>query len=100
MITKCKQQDVIQIMNWIQCFTTYIAIVSCAKPECVTDLIAYWNLIINSQRYFQGFHWVLYDCPQMKAATTSALQWDTTVDTLWNLSYLQCSTRPSTSQEE
>ena len=50
-------------MDWIQCFITYIAVVSCAKPKCVTDLIAYWNLIINSQRHFQYFDWVLYDCP-------------------------------------
>ena len=44
-------------MDWIQCFNTYIAVVSCAKHKCVTDLIAYWNLIINSQRHFQGFDW-------------------------------------------
>ena len=40
-------------MDWIQCFITYIAVVSCAKPKCVTDLMTYWNLIINSQRCFR-----------------------------------------------
>ena len=48
--TKLKQQDVTQIMDLIQCFSIYIAVVSCAKPDHVTDLIAYLILIINSQR--------------------------------------------------
>ena len=48
--TKLKQQDVTQIMDLIQCFSIFIAVVSCAKPDHVTDLIAYLILIINSQR--------------------------------------------------
>ena len=48
--TKRKHQEVTQIMDWIQCFSTYIAVVSCTKPDCVVDLIAYLNLIINGQR--------------------------------------------------
>ena len=60
-ITKPKQQDVTLIVDWIQCLSTYIA-VSCTKPECVADLKAYSNLMIKSQRHFQDFDWVLYDC--------------------------------------
>ena len=58
---KRKQQDVTQIMDWIQCFSTYIAVVSRAKPERVADLIAYLNLIINNQKRFQDLNWALYD---------------------------------------
>ena len=37
--TKCKHQEVTQIMDWIQYFSTYIAVVSRAKPDRVVDLI-------------------------------------------------------------
>ena len=47
---KHKQQEVTEIMEWIQCFSTYIAVVSCAKPDHVGELIAYLNLIVNGRR--------------------------------------------------
>ena len=48
--TKWNLPDVTQIMDWIQCFSIYIAEVSCAKPDHIADLIANLNLIINRQR--------------------------------------------------
>ena len=96
--TKRKLPDVTQIMDWIQCFSIYIAVVSCAKSDHVADLIAYLNLIINSQRRFQDFDWTLYDCLfWQKAATTPSLQWGTMEGTLWNLSRLNHSITPSPS---
>ena len=81
--TKRKHQEVTQIMDWIQCFSTYIAVVSRAKPDHVVDLIAYLNLIINGQRQFQDFDCASYDRQfRQKAAATSALQWGTTEGTL------------------
>ena len=85
-------------MDLIQCFSTYIAVVSGAKPVHVADLIAYLNLVINSQRHFQDFDWALYDPQfQQKAATTPTLEWGIMEGTLWNLSHLNHSTRPSPS---
>ena len=60
-ITKLKQLDITPIVDWAQRLSTYIT-VSCIKPDCVADLKAYSNLIIKSQRHFQDFNWVLYDC--------------------------------------
>ena len=37
-------------MDMIQCFSTYIAVVSRAKPDRIVDLIAYLNLTISGQR--------------------------------------------------
>ena len=96
--TKRKQQDVTQIMDWIQCFSTYIAVLSRAKPDRVVDLIAYLNLIINSQRRFQDFDWASYDRQfRQKASANPTLQWGTMEGTLWNLSRFNRSTRPSPS---
>ena len=50
--TKRKLPDVTQIMDWIQCFSIYIVVVSYAKLDHIADLIAYLKLIINSQRQF------------------------------------------------
>ena len=81
--TKRKHQEVTQIMDWIKCFSTSIAVVSRAKPDRVVDIIAYLNLIINGQRRFQDFDWASYDHQfRKKAAATSALQWGTTEGTL------------------
>ena len=45
-----KLWDVTDIVEWLQCFRTYIVIVSHAEPQWVTDLLGYQNLII------QGYH--------------------------------------------
>ena len=51
--TNAKQkQDVTQIVDWIQCYGTYIPMVSNAKPDQVVDLIDHLNLIIKRQRCF------------------------------------------------
>jgi len=47
-----KLQQVTNIMDWVQCFSTYVAVVSCTEPERVVDLVAYLNLIIRGQRSF------------------------------------------------
>ena len=36
-------------MDWIQCFSTNIAVVSCAKREVVIELIGHLNLIIKAK---------------------------------------------------
>ena len=58
---KRKQQEVTQFMDWIQCFSTYTAVVSRTNPDHIIDLIAYLNLIIKGQRRFQDFDWASYD---------------------------------------
>ena len=50
---KCKHQEVTQIMDWIQSFSSYITVVSRAKPDRVVYLIVYLNPIINGQKQFQ-----------------------------------------------
>jgi len=42
-------------MDWIQCFSTYIAVVSHTEPEHVVDLVAYLNLIIKGPKHMGAF---------------------------------------------
>ena len=47
-----KLQPVTHILDRIQCFSTYIAVVSCTKPERVVDLVGYLNLIVKGPKEF------------------------------------------------
>ena len=49
---KCKHQEVNQNTNWIQSFSSYITVVSRAKPDRVVYLIVNLNPIINGQKQF------------------------------------------------
>ena len=47
---KQKPQEDLSILQWIQCFGIYIAIISQTEPERTADLLGYQQLIINSSQ--------------------------------------------------
>jgi len=82
-----KLQQVTNIMNWIQYFSTCIAVVSRTEPECAVNLVAYLNIIIKGQRSFQDLDWASYNRQfRLKASSTSTAQWGVVEATLWYLS--------------
>ena len=81
-----KLQQVTNITDWFQCFSTYIAVVSRTEPEHVADLLTYLNLIIRGQRSFQDLEWASCDRQfRWKASSTSTAQWGVMEGTLWYL---------------
>ena len=50
------------IVDWIQCFAVYIAIISRQKPKRVADLLGYQSLIIGASMHCHEGKWVVYDC--------------------------------------
>ena len=54
---KQKSQEDLLILQWIQCFGIYIAIISQTEPEPTADLLGYQQLIINSSQQCQEGHW-------------------------------------------
>ena len=58
---KQKQYQVTTIIEWVQCFATYIAIVSQKEPQRTTDLLGYQQLIIHSSQDCQEGCWLIYD---------------------------------------
>ena len=47
-----RTREVTQQLTWVQCFTTYVAIVSASHPEKYKDLLAYIRLIVReAQRH-------------------------------------------------
>ena len=59
--SKPKNWEITNIVDWIQCFSLYIAVVCRSQPQRIADLLGYQNLIITSHQRFPDFNWVTYD---------------------------------------
>ena len=55
------RREVPDLVNWVQCFGTYMAIVSSKHPERMRQLLAYQTLIVREARRFGGKGWLAYD---------------------------------------
>ena len=84
-IYKIKRRVVTNIVEWLQCFSTYVAIVSYKQPERVSDLLGYQNLIIQASQDYEGDFWLDYDCRfRQQLAAFPSTNWARTDSSLWN----------------
>ena len=82
--SKYHESQITNIINWMQCFSLYIAIICHSQPQRTVDLLGYQNLIITSHQQFP--------------AAASAVSDRSVLDnTLWNLAR-QSTTHPSKTQ--
>lgn len=58
---KQKHRTVSSILEWVQCFGIYVAVISRAQLERVSDLLGYQALIIQASMEYQGDQWLGYD---------------------------------------
>ena len=83
---KPKYRDLHSIVDWIQCFGLYVAVICHSQPHRITDLLGYQNLIITSHMRFPDFNWATYDREfRQQAAATVIPEWSVLDNTLWNL---------------
>ena len=86
--SKLKLHEVTNIVEWVQCFGTYIAIICRTEPHRIADLIGYQNLIIQSHQKYQQGHWLSYDREfRQKASASRILEWSNIDATIWNLTF-------------
>ena len=52
-----KSQDIVDIVEWLHCFATYIALISHMEPHRVADLLGYQSLIIQGYCKYQKGCW-------------------------------------------
>ena len=86
--SKNKPQEVLNIVEWLQCFGTYMAVISHTAPGRMADLLGYQNLIIQGHLKYQDGCWASYDrqfC--QKASATPVQAWSAIDTTLWNLAF-------------
>ena len=75
------------IVEWLQCFGIYIAIISRKQPARVIDLLGYQNLIIQAYQEYRGDCWLEYDRGFRQQAAATPTRWAVVDPTLWNLAF-------------
>ncbi len=55
------RREIPDVLSWLQCFTTYAAVVTARYPEKTRELLAYQAMIISEARRCGGRGWLLYD---------------------------------------
>ena len=56
-----KKRRVTGILQWVECFHSYIGVVAQQQPDRVVDLLAYASLIVHAAQKFKGEGWQQYD---------------------------------------
>ena len=59
--TKKARREVPDLLSWVQCFGTYMAIIASKHPSRVRQLLAYQTLIVREARRCGGNGWQTYD---------------------------------------
>ena len=85
---KQKHQEVSNIVNWVQCFGIYIAIISHKEANRIADLIDYPSLIIQASSQCHAGRWDIYDRRfHLKASAVAVTEWSNIDITLWKLAF-------------
>ena len=80
-----RRRPVTDILLWIECYASMVAVLSSGFPQKTPELMAYQKTIVRAYRSFSGDEWVTYDsCYRRKAAVTKSLDWGEVDFTLYN----------------
>ena len=83
---KSRPHSVGNILEWVRCFGSYIAVISRSQPHRVADLLGYQNLVITSHLDFPDFRWEEYDREfRLEASVSPISQWSVMDSTKWNM---------------
>ena len=75
-------------LEWIRCFSAYIAVISAKQPHRVPDLPGYLTLITEAHVQYAGDGWIGYDRRfRQIAATKLHVTWAQIDTTLWNIAF-------------
>ena len=71
-----KTSDFHDILTWVECFNSYIAVITSFRPERARDLLAYMTLIIHIAKQFPGRCWYNYDRGfRLQATASNLINW-------------------------
>ena len=76
-LVRAKPQKMIaNIVDWMKCFTTYVAAMAIKFPESVTEMLAYQLVIIKASQQYDGLYWRVYDTHfRVNAAASGNRKW-------------------------
>jgi len=76
------------ILEWLQCFSSYVSVVARKRPNCIPDLMGYQSLIIDAALEYKGDSWAGYDRRfRQQAASNPQTSWSSTDSTLWLMAF-------------
>lgn len=75
-VTARKKQEVSDILTWVECFASCVAVVSTSFPGRSRNLLAYMALIIRMAKRYSGMCWYNYDRAfRLEAAASNLRDW-------------------------
>ena len=80
-----RKGPVTDILLWVECYSTLVAVLATKYPAKVPQLLAYQRRIIRSYKKYAGQGWITYDVSyRHSAANTKSLDWDKLDSDLYN----------------
>ena len=85
---RLKRRQVTSILEWIQCYSIYTAVVCAKCPERIQDMLGYQALIMEACMEYEGDSWLGYDRRFRQTVSASpGATWAKIDPTLWNMAF-------------
>ena len=86
---KRPRREVPDLLSWVQCFDTFMAVVASKKPEKLRQLLAYQILMVREARRCGGRGWLAYDTMfRQQVAGDDTADWSKLNSSLYAVSFL------------
>lgn len=80
-----KRKEIGDIITWVECFGSYMSVVTKYNPSRSADLLAYMSLILRTSLRFSGNAWLNYDKAfRQEAAASGVSDWSFMRTDLYN----------------
>ena len=74
---KRRKEPVTNILVWVQCYASLVALLAQQYPMQTPQFIAYLVTIVRAHRNFEGLGWVVYDTAYRRQAAVWSKKWPT-----------------------
>ena len=86
---KRPRKEVPDLLSWVQCFGTFMAVVASQQPDKLRQLLAYQTVIVREARRCGGRGWPAYDTMfHQQAAGDDTADWSKINSSLYAVSFL------------
>ena len=83
-----QSRKVTEVLTWVQCYSSFVAVLAPSEPQAVPELMAYQNLIVRASQDYEGLGWVRYDSAfRRQAALTGNKKWSVINSTLYAMNF-------------
>ena len=81
-------RKVTEVIKWVQCFGTYVAVLAPAEPMVVPELMAYMGMVVRMVQDYEGLGWVRYDSAfRRQTALSGNNKWSVVNSTLFAMNF-------------